>query len=193
MTTTPTVKRSRAKKLPIDSLEDPNDNITFDPENTPQGLTVVPEIVHNTDVPMMNAIEEAMRSGHMQDSTQDAMLQLALGQRDKTALLKNVVSPQDLMSELNPDQRNDLPMVYMLAECPFYSLRDFYRDHKKPDEWSKLEQKVTIPELKGWADRFVRYGLMVNRKGREEDIKAVAAMFTEGLEVRTGNQGVGKI
>lgn len=140
-------------------------------------------------VPMMNSIESSLRAIPVGSPDQDPLYLIAKNSLRKTELAEKVVSRQELMTELTEDQRADMPLIYMLSDTPFYSMQDYYRDHKTPAQWEAIKSHVCIPELSRWADKFLEYGLVVNRKGRGEDVKILGALMQEETEIRTGNPG----
>lgn len=147
-------------------------------------------------IPMQNDIEKSMREVPIDYNNGDpALMELALAMRDKNAIVEKYLSDDALKTEVTKTERQMLPLIFLLAEEPFYSTKEFYRKFKTLEEYELIKGNLKINELETWGLQFLKYGLCQDRQGRIEDKEVIGSLFSQDMDIRNGvgNNGTNPI
>jgi len=93
-------------------------------------------------------------------------------EKTRLEVLKAFMSENELKTELTPSERKLISMGYQLADNPYPEVLARITDKNKRIKVMKL---LAIPVLKKYFDNYLYYGGAVDRKGRKEDLKAIAS------------------
>jgi hypothetical protein len=156
----------------------------------PKVIDEIKEVVEeNKKIPSNNILEKSLREASISVNSGDpAMMELAIAMREKNAIVERFLSSDELKTQVNKTERQCVPLIYLLAEEPFYSTREFYAKYKNMDDYEEIRKEQTINELVVWANQFLVLGLALDRMGRKEDKDAISSLFSQDMNIRNGGQ-----
>lgn len=124
-----------------------------------------------------NDIEVSLKSAQAPISSDaalvDLMARMYIGQEEA---VNKFMADEMQKTEITPDMRVILPLIELMANTPFPDIAT----HLNPEDRNEIMKEMSIPYLNDFKNQYVKYGIPLKRKGRNEEIEVFKAFLSKG-------------